>query len=118
MATGRDVRILVAIFLCFSWPLLAHAILLSANPSANQVVEGQKIPVTLRFNARIDAKRSRLVLVDPGGREIPLAIEDQPTPDTLGATVQGLTTGLYLLRWQVLAADGHITRGEVPFRAK
>ena len=97
---------------------MAHAILLSATPAANQVVDGGKIPVTLRFNARIDAKRSTLVLVDPGGREFPLVIADQPTPDTLRATAEGLAAGLYLLRWQVLAADGHITRGEVPFRAK
>ena len=27
-----------------------------------------------------------------------------------------LAAGAYVLRWQVLAIDGHITRGEVPFR--
>jgi hypothetical protein len=26
-----------------------------------------------------------------------------------------LTPGVYVLRWQVLAIDGHITRGDVPF---
>jgi methionine-rich copper-binding protein CopC len=32
----------------------------------------------------------------------------------LTATVT-LTPGTYVLRWQVLAIDGHITRGDVPF---
>jgi len=27
----------------------------------------------------------------------------------------GLAAGAYRLRWQVLASDGHITRGEIPF---
>jgi methionine-rich copper-binding protein CopC len=26
--------------------------------------------------------------------------------------------GAYVLRWQVLATDGHITRGKVPFRVE
>jgi methionine-rich copper-binding protein CopC len=26
-----------------------------------------------------------------------------------------LAAGAYRLRWQVLASDGHITRGEIPF---
>jgi methionine-rich copper-binding protein CopC len=39
----------------------------------------------------------------------------QPSPDVLSATGHGLTKGAYVLRWQVLADDGHITRGEVPF---
>jgi hypothetical protein len=27
----------------------------------------------------------------------------------------GLIPGAYVVRWQVLAVDGHITRGDVPF---
>ena len=34
--------------------------------------------------------------------------------DVLSAGVT-LTPGAHTLRWQVLAVDGHITRGEVPF---
>jgi len=30
----------------------------------------------------------------------------------------GLVRGAYKLRWQVLAADGHITRGEISFEVK
>jgi len=35
-------------------------------------------------------------------------------PDILAAHLD-LTPGSYVLRWQVLAVDGHITRGDVPF---
>jgi methionine-rich copper-binding protein CopC len=36
----------------------------------------------------------------------------------LQSRIQGLERGEYVLRWQVLASDGHITRGEVPFRVR
>jgi methionine-rich copper-binding protein CopC len=98
-------------------PLYGHAILLSASPASNQVVQGAAVEVQLRFNARIDAARSRLVLALPGGRERLLSA-NQPSPDTLTSEVSGLVPGPYILRWQVLAQDGHITRGLVPFRAQ
>jgi methionine-rich copper-binding protein CopC len=98
-------------------PLYGHAILLSASPASNEVVHGAVVQVQLRFNARIDAVRSRLVLALPGGRERVLSA-NQPSPDTLTSEASGLVPGLYFLRWQVLAEDGHITRGLVPFRAQ
>ena len=98
-------------------PLNAHAILLSAAPAPNGTVDGNAVRIQLRFNARIDAKRSRLTLVLPGGGVRPLEAE-QPLPDTLTSQASQLVRGSYVLRWQVLAADGHITRGELPFRAQ
>jgi methionine-rich copper-binding protein CopC len=29
-----------------------------------------------------------------------------------------LAAGSYTLRWQVLASDGHISRGEIPFNVR
>jgi methionine-rich copper-binding protein CopC len=94
----------------------AHAILLTATPAVGQAVRGPDIEVNLRFNSRIDAKRSRMTLVPPGGNPRPLSVGEQPSPDSLSSKVQGLESGLYKLQWQVLALDGHISRGEFPFR--
>ena len=98
-------------------PLKGHAILLSAAPTFNETVQGTTVQVQLRFNERIDAKRSTLMLVLPGGaaRLLP---PKQPSPDTLTSDVPRLMPGDYILRWQVLAEDGHITRGQIPFRAR
>jgi hypothetical protein len=98
-------------------PLEGHAILLSAAPASNETIHGAAVQVQLRFNARIDVRRSRLTLVFPGGEERLLAA-DQPSPETLTSAVSGLVPGSYILRWQVLAEDGHITRGQLPFRAQ
>jgi methionine-rich copper-binding protein CopC len=93
----------------------AHAIVVSAQPAADAVVHGTTAEVVLRFNSRIDRERSRLLLVHADGSSTPLALKDGGGPDTLAATAAGLIPGTYRLRWQVLAVDGHITRGDIPF---
>jgi len=98
-------------------PLDGHAILLSTVPASNETIHAGAAQVQLRFNARIDAGRSRLILTLPGGGDRQLAA-DQPSPGILTADVSGLAPGSYILRWQVLAEDGHITRGQLPFRAQ
>lgn len=96
----------------------AHAILVEATPAAGSTVSGPDLGIRLRFNARIDGARSRLTLVRPDRQELPLTLDQQTAPALLTAKLAGLTPGAYRLRWQVLAADGHITRGEVPFTVK
>lgn len=93
----------------------AHAIVVSATPSSNGVLNGPDVDVKLRFNSRIDLHRSRLILVLPDGEQRKLVIDEKSAPDSLLSKAKELKAGTYILRWQVLAEDGHITRGEVPF---
>jgi methionine-rich copper-binding protein CopC len=94
----------------------AHAILLESSPSMHSTVAGPSIPIKLRFNVRIDATRSRLTLVKPDASSEMLVISKDTAADTLRTQAQGLSPGEYRIRWQVLASDGHITRGEIPFQ--
>jgi copper resistance protein C len=93
----------------------AHAVLLASTPAAHATVKGPSITVHLKFNSRIDGKRSRLYLVDASGKVQTLTLASQDQPDTLDANDVKATAGIYTIRWQALAADGHITRGEIPF---
>jgi hypothetical protein len=93
----------------------AHAIVVSSQPTANAVVREKTVAVVVRFNSRIDPVRSRLLLVRADGTSTALELNDTPSPDMLAATVGELAPGTYRLRWQVLAVDGHITRGDIPF---
>jgi copper resistance protein C len=105
-----------ALVLCLiAQPLLAHAILLESSPATNAKIAGPEVPIRLRFNVRIDLSRSRLILVHPDGTQQPLSIKKDAQADIVAADAAGLTAGSYRLRWQVLASDGHITRGEVLF---
>jgi methionine-rich copper-binding protein CopC len=116
MNLGRKTFVLALALACFKLPVWGHAILLKATPAVNQEVTGANTAVELRFNSRIDAKRSKLTLIGPDSHEHALAISEQSSPDALSSRATDLTPGSYVLRWQVLAQDGHITRGEVPFK--
>jgi copper resistance protein C len=94
---------------------IAHAILLESSPSINSSVPGPNVPIKLRFNVRIDSTRSRLTLVKPDATTQSLAITKDAPADTLASQAQTLGPGEYRIRWQVLASDGHITRGEILF---
>jgi methionine-rich copper-binding protein CopC len=108
----------LALLLAAAPAALAHAILVEASPAAGSTVRGPDLEVRLRFNSRIDGARSRVTLLQPDKQERTLTLGKQPGPALLTTTAAGLAPGAYRLRWQVLAADGHITRGEVPFRVK
>jgi methionine-rich copper-binding protein CopC len=97
---------------------LAHAVLISSTPQKNAAVSGPDITINLKYNSRIDGARSTLSLLKPDGKVERIGTPAQLAPDVLSATGRGLAKGAYVLRWQVLASDGHITRGEVPFQVQ
>ena len=92
-----------------------HAVLKETHPAANSKVAGPDVPIVLKYNVRVDGKLSKIQLLNPDNSTTGLKLEEQEAPDTLNAKATGLKPGAYKIRWQVLAPDGHITRGEVPF---
>lgn len=91
----------------------AHAILEDSTPPAGASVKAGTVELRLRYNSRIDQKRSRLTLIRPDrGRDI-IPIDPGTAPEIIAAHL-ALVPGSYIVRWQVLAIDGHITRGDVP----
>ncbi|WP_216634462.1 copper resistance CopC family protein [Granulibacter bethesdensis] len=92
----------------------AHAILLGSTPAAGSTVPPGSQTIELHFNSRIDKKRSRISLSSPDKHKTVLAIAPDGQPDILDVTAVLDQPGDYVLHWQVLAVDGHITRGEVP----
>ena len=96
----------------------AHAVLFEATPARNSTVSGSSVAVKLRFNVRVDAGRSRLALVYPGGSLHNLQVKPQQPADVVAADVSNLEPGQYDLKWQVLASDGHVTQGDIPFAVK
>jgi copper resistance protein C len=114
----------VIVFLVAAWlavnprMALAHAVLLTSTPQKDAAVSGPDITISLKYNSRVDGARSSLTLLKPDGSVERVGALTQPLPDTLTATGHKLAKGAYVLRWQVLSSDGHITRGEVPFHVE
>ncbi len=96
----------------------AHAILMDSTPKINSTVKGPDVTIDLRFNVRIDGGRSRVLLVSPDGKASTLTLASQATPDTLQTHATGLQPGAYKLQWKVLASDGHMSSGDIPFTVK
>ncbi|MDR3538919.1 MAG: copper resistance protein CopC [Acetobacteraceae bacterium] len=95
-------------------PASAHAILESSTPPAGGSVPAGTVAMQFHYNSRIDRQRSRLVLTRPDHGQTTLKIAADDPPEVLSTTAE-LTPGSYSVRWQVLAIDGHITRGDVRF---
>ncbi len=95
-------------------PAAAHAILIASQPPQGGTVAAGKVAIHLQYNSRIDRARSRLTLTRPDHSQATLPIAAEGAPDEMN-TAATLSPGAYVLRWQVLAIDGHITRGDVDF---
>ncbi len=93
----------------------AHAILMDSTPAVHASLPAGPQAITLQFNSRIDRERSRLTLIAPDRSQARLPIAPGGAPDVMTATATASQPGDYTVRWQVLAVDGHITRGDVPF---
>jgi methionine-rich copper-binding protein CopC len=116
--TAQQLRHLFLAALILGWtsrPVAAHAVLIESTPAPQSTASGPSIAIRLRFNARIDAVRSIIILIRKDGSSWKLQTLKQQEPNTLAATATGLQAGDYRIRWQVLAPDGHITSGEIPF---
>jgi methionine-rich copper-binding protein CopC len=113
MARGICVIGLLVLWLGIS-PAQAHAVLVASEPVAGGTVAAGQVSVRLRYNSRIDSYRSRISVTRPDGTSVVLPIAPSSAEGEL-ETVVRLAPGGHVLHWQVLAVDGHITRGDVPF---
>ncbi|MDR3524738.1 MAG: copper resistance protein CopC [Acetobacteraceae bacterium] len=104
----------VAMLLPLTRKAEAHAILLESTPAIDGSVPVGPNTVHLRYNSRIDRARSRLILTRPDKSTEILPIAIAGGDDVLTSQID-LAAGRYNIRWQVLAVDGHITRGDIPF---
>ena len=111
--------LLLAFAAALSFPsaAFAHAIIVSSKPAANTQVPQGPVDILLQYNSRIDATHSRVSLVDPAGKVTALDAADGSAPGSLAAAGTTDAPGKWIIRWQVLSIDGHITRGDIPFQA-
>lgn len=90
--------------------------MLASTPTVGARLDAPPARLSLRFNSRIDHGRSRLTLFGPDGASQVLPLDPAAEPTLMSAAAPaGLAPGAWRLRWQVLAVDGHITRGDIPF---
>ena len=95
----------------------AHAIILESEPAAGATLSEPPARVYLRFNSKIEKRLSQVTITAPDGRPVPLAVkaDGSEKPDRIALPLGSLRPGAYVVRYKVLAADGHITEGALRF---
>jgi copper resistance protein C len=98
-------------------PVSPHAIVLESSPVHDAVLERAPGQVTLRFNSKIEKRFTRITLAAGDRPATPIALpdDDASAPDRVVIPLSPLAPGVYVLRYRVLAVDGHITEGALRF---
>ena len=112
--------LLLAACLALAAPRAAssHAIVLESSPVHEAVLPQAPSLVTLRFNSRIEKRFTRVTLAVADRAPVAVALpatDAEATPDRLTIPLGPLGPGVYVLRYRVLAVDGHITEGALRF---
>lgn len=107
-----------AVVLASPRPGSPHAIVLESSPAHDAVLERAPGQVTLRFNSKIEKRFTRVTLAaadqPPAALVLPES-DDAARPDRIVIPLRPLAAGVYVLRYRVLAVDGHITEGALRF---
>lgn len=117
-AAAPALLLCLALVLASPRPGSPHAIVLESSPVHDAVLERAPGQVTLRFNSKIEKRFTRVTLAaaDQPPASVALPESDDPArPDRIVIPLRPLAPGVYVLRYRVLAVDGHITEGALRF---
>jgi copper resistance protein C len=95
----------------------AHAIILESEPTAGAMLAEPPARIYLRFNSKLEKRLSGVTLASADGRPVPLpaVASEGESPDRIVLPLGKLRPGGYVIRYKVLAVDGHITEGALRF---
>ncbi len=111
----------IMMLLCFlPSSLFAHAIVIESSPADGATLPHPPAQVVLRFNAKIVHTLAVFTLSSSDGKRIamPPAQDSHAIaayPDRLVIPLPRLKQGSYVLRYKVMATDGHATPGILHF---
>ncbi len=99
-------------------PALAHAVLVSADPAPNAVLDTAPTQVRILLTEPVAPAFSRIAVFDQSGGQVDNG-DLKPDGDdgtALVVTLPPLPNGTYLVSWEVLSTvDGHTSSGSFPF---
>ena len=95
----------------------AHAVIIESEPAADAKLTEPPARIYLRFNSKLEKRLCRVTLATADGRPVslPVAADGGEKPDRIVLPVGALKPGAYVIRYKVLAVDGHITEGALRF---
>src|SRR5262249_50980386 len=98
---------------------LAHAHLVRATPAVGGTVQTPPSEVTLRFNEKLEAAFSSVVVRDQTGKQVDKgdgAVDKSDRTLMRGPLQQPLAAGVYKVEWKAMSADTHKIDGNFTFK--
>lgn len=95
----------------------AHALVLESEPAQDAKLPEPPPHVFLRFNSKLEKGLSHVTLSADKGKPValPIPVSGQDRADRITLPLAPLSPGAYVVRYKVLAVDGHITEGILRF---
>ena len=115
---GAAAALLAALIVVSSPGLAAaHALVVESRPPAGAKLAEPPAEIYLRFNSKLEKRLSHATISTEKGKPValPIATDGHDRPDRLVLPLAPLAPGNYLVRYKVLAVDGHITEGILRF---
>jgi methionine-rich copper-binding protein CopC len=106
---------LVLVALALPAAVAAHAELESTSPEAGSTVATSPATVTATFSEALEAGKSSIEVVVPGGASVATGGVAADDPTTLLVELPALAPGSYRVRWTASSDDGHLERGSFDF---
>jgi copper resistance protein C len=122
MSTDRVIMVLATsavLVLSGTASALAHAHLVRAIPAVDGTVQTPPSEVTLRFNEKLEAKFSSVVVRDSTGKQVDKGGGSVDKGDRTLMRVQlqqPVVPGVYKVEWKVMSADTHKVDGSFTFK--
>jgi methionine-rich copper-binding protein CopC len=100
---------------------LAHAKLVSAKPAESKTATPPPTELQLKFSEAIELDFAQVKVTGADGAPVktgPLALDPNDKATLIVPLAAPLADGKYMVSWQVVAGDGHKTKGSYRFEAK
>jgi copper resistance protein C len=96
----------------------AHAHLVRATPAAGSTVKTAPEEIMLRFNERLEAAFSSIVVRDAAGMQVDKGDThvDKADRAVIRTSLPPLMPGVYTVEWRAMSSDTHKVNGDFTFR--
>ncbi|MDP8956526.1 MAG: CopD family protein [Actinomycetota bacterium] len=97
----------------------AHSFVRSTHPKDGSNLRKPPSVVSIRFNESVELAFGGIQVFDPSGRRVDRGNTEYVARDRKVIRTQleaDLANGTYVVRWRIVAADGHPRRGQFDFR--
>lgn len=100
----------------FATSAVAHASLVSSEPSDGDVLDEAPEEIRLSFNEPVEVASDGLRVLDADTDRVRVEVVDDGDPATLTGTLpDGINEGAYVISYRVASADGHPVNGVLTF---